>query len=153
VRIGDSMLFAALIDQLGIAAVWKRRLSRAFGDRPRLDATIQRLSGGNAAEAPAHAGFLAALDGTDHDAAHRIVADLVSIAGIRGVGGRSAGEIADRFVEQSALGAGGGLDARAQAVRWRFFSFVGKPAAVLGDLKALSAEEKLGIDDTIEGFE
>jgi ATP phosphoribosyltransferase regulatory subunit len=153
VRIGDSALFSAVIEQLGIAAVWKRRLSRAFGDRARLDATIARLSTGRSAETPAHAGFLAAIDGTDHEAAHRIVEDLLSIAGIRAVGGRSAGEIADRFLEQSALAAGGGLDERAQAVLGRFLGIVGKPSLVLDDLKSLARDEKLGIDASVEGFE
>ena len=55
VRIGDSALFSAVIDQLGVAAIWKRRLSRAFGDRARLDATIARLSGGRHRRTPLRA--------------------------------------------------------------------------------------------------
>lgn len=153
VRIGDSLLFSAVIDALGIAGVWKRRLARAFGDRERLDATIERLSGGRSAEAPAHAGFLAALDGTDHDAAHRIVEDLLSIAGIRAVGGRSPGEIADRFLEQSSLAAGAGLDARACDVIARFLAISGSPDTALHSLRSLSTEEALGIDTVLDSFE
>jgi len=47
---------------------------------------------------------LAALAGSDPKAAHALVTDLLSIAASRG-GGRSVGEIADRFLEQAALGA------------------------------------------------
>ena len=42
---------------------------------------------------------------SDPKAAHALVTDLLSIAGINAVGGRSVGEIADRFLEQAALGA------------------------------------------------
>ncbi|MCX5512472.1 ATP phosphoribosyltransferase regulatory subunit [Kaistia algarum] len=153
VRIGDSLLFSAVIDALGIAPVWKRRLARAFGDAERLDATIARLSGSGSAPAASHAGFLAALDGSDHDAAHRVVEDLLSIAGIKSVGGRTPGEIADRFLEQSSLAAGAGLDERAVAVLARFRSIEGAPDRALEALKALSGDEKLGIDTAIEGFE
>ncbi|MCX5495446.1 ATP phosphoribosyltransferase regulatory subunit [Kaistia dalseonensis] len=153
VRIGDSLLFSAVIEALGIASVWRRRLSRVFGDRQRLDATIERLSGGGTSEAPAHAGFLAALDGTDHAAAHRIVEDLLSIAGIKAVGGRSAGEIADRFLEQSSLAVGAGLSARAQTVLKRFLDTRGTPEVALAALKTLSIDEDLGIEATLDGFE
>ena len=153
VRIGDSLLFSAVIDALGIAPGWKRRLSRAFGDPARLAAAVERVSGGTTAGAPAHAGFLAALDGTDHAAAHRIVEDLLSIAGIRSVGGRTAGEIADRFLEQSSLAAGGGLDARARAAIERFLAIEGRPDVALAALRSFAAEETLDIAGVLDGFE
>jgi ATP phosphoribosyltransferase regulatory subunit len=153
IRIGDSLLFAALIEALGIAEVWRRRLARAFGDRDRLRATIARLAGGTPAEAPAHAGFLAALDGSDHAAAHRIVEDLLSIAGIKAIGGRTPAEIADRFLEQSSLAAGAGLDQRALAVLDRFLAIGGGPEAAIAALKSLAADEALSIEAAIDGFE
>ena len=42
---------------------------------------------------------------SDPKAAHALVTDLLSIAGITTVGGRTVGEIAERFLEQAALGA------------------------------------------------
>ena len=56
--------------------------------------------------------MLAALAGSDPKAAHHLVTDLLSIAGIAAVGGRSVDEIAERFLEQAALGAGRGCRAR-----------------------------------------
>ena len=153
VRIGDSLLFSAVIDALGIAQAWKRRLARSFGDDKRLAETIAWLAGGAAAEAPAHAGFLAALDGTDHAAAHRVVEDLLAIAGIRSVGGRSAGEIADRFLEQSTLALGGGLDLRSRTVIERFLAISGTPADAIAALKTLASEEKLDITPVLDAFE
>ena len=59
--------------------------------------------------------MLAALAGSDPKAAHALVTDLLSIAGITAVGGRSVGEIADRFLEQAALGAQASLPQRDRA--------------------------------------
>ena len=56
--------------------------------------------------------MLAALAGSDPKGAHALVTDLLSIAGITAVGGRSVGEIADRFLEQAALGASANCRAR-----------------------------------------
>ena len=56
--------------------------------------------------------MLAALAGSDPKAAHALVTDLLSIAGITTVGGRTVGEIAERFLEQAALGAATTLPAR-----------------------------------------
>ena len=47
------------------------------------------------------AGVLAALESADHAGAKALVEDLLAIAGIEAVGGRSASEIADRFLEQA----------------------------------------------------
>ena len=52
---------------------------------------------------PEYQGVLAALAGSDPKAAHHLVTDLLSIAGIAAVGGRSVAEIAERFLEQAAL--------------------------------------------------
>jgi len=50
-----------------------------------------------AAQGPTHAGLLAALEGSDPKAARELVTDLLSIAGITTVGGRSAADIAERL--------------------------------------------------------
>ena len=52
--------------------------------------------------------MLAALAGADKGGARALVSDLLSIAGISSVGGRTTGEIAERFLEQSAARATGG---------------------------------------------
>ena len=73
------------------------------------------MLGGNNAR-PEYQGVLAALAGSDPKGARALVTDLLSIAGINAVGGRSVAEIAERFLEQAALGASATLprdDARA----------------------------------------
>jgi ATP phosphoribosyltransferase regulatory subunit len=151
VRIGDSGLFAAVLAALDLADAWRRRLSRSFGDRPRLDMLVGKLGG---TEGPAtHEGFLAALDGADHDAAHRVVADLLALAGIKPVGGRSPGEIADRFLEKAALAARMAENRRAPAILRQFLAIGGTAAAAIAALRALARAERLDIGKAIDAFE
>ena len=112
IRMGDVGLFAALIGALDLAPAWKRRLVKDFNRAGSLASDLDRLVDAAAHERPEYQGVLAALAGSDPKAAHALVTDLLSIAGINAVGGRTVGEIADRFLEQAALGASSGLAAR-----------------------------------------
>ena len=69
-------------------------------------AAFRPFSTGVVQSALAQPGVLAALESADHAGAKALVEDLLAIAGIDAVGGRSAGEIADRFLEQAALRSG-----------------------------------------------
>src|SRR2546425_5717516 len=105
IRMGDVALFSALVAALDLAPAWKRRLIKDFNHKTSLVHDLDRLTVGASHERPEYQGVLAALAGSDPKGAHALVTDLLSIAGITAVGGRSVGEIADRFLEQSALGA------------------------------------------------
>lgn len=96
IRIGDVGLFAALVGALDIAPAWKRRLVKDFNRRINLTQDLDRLTLGASNGSSDYQGVLAALAGSDPKAAHALVTDLLSIAGITTVGGRSVGEIADR---------------------------------------------------------
>ena len=84
--------------------------------------------------------MLAALAGSDPNAAHHLVTDLLSIAGIEAVGGRSVAEIAERFLEQSALGAGTRLPRETRALIERFLAVRADPDEAAGELRALAAD-------------
>src|SRR5262249_45882727 len=81
---------------------WQRRLIKDFNRKTTLAHDLERLALGSGAR-PEYHGVLAALANSDPAAAHAFVTDLLSIAGITTVGGRSVGEIADRFLEQATL--------------------------------------------------
>ena len=115
-RMGDVGLFTALIGALDLAPAWKRRLVKDFNRAGSLRHDLDRLAHTAAQARPEYQGVLAALAGSDPRAAHALVTDLLSIAGITAVGGRSVGEIADRFLEQAALGAGTGLPVETRAL-------------------------------------
>ncbi len=144
IQIGDVALFAALIAGLELPPAWKRRLVKDFNRKANLAQDLERLVlGGNNAR-PEYQGVLAALAGSDPKGAHALVTDLLSIAGINAVGGRSVGEIADRFLEQAALGASAKLPHDVRGLIERFLGIAGDPDQAIADLRALAAEASLG---------
>jgi ATP phosphoribosyltransferase regulatory subunit len=152
-RMGDVGLFAALIGALDLAPAWKRRLVKDFNRAGSLRHDLDRLARTGAQARPEYQGVLAALAGSDPRAAHALVTDLISIAGITAVGGRSVGEIADRFLEQAALGAGAGLPAETRALIEKFLAVAGNPDDAAADLRALAGEASLAIDAALDLFE
>jgi len=143
IRTGDVALFGALIAGLELAPAWKRRLVKDFNRKSNLALDLERLMlGGNNAR-PEYQGVLAALAGSDPKGAHALVTDLLSIAGINAVGGRSVAEIADRFLEQSALGASTKLPRDVRGLIERFLAIGGDPDESAGELRALAADANL----------
>jgi ATP phosphoribosyltransferase regulatory subunit len=67
----------------------------------------------------------------------------VSIAGINAVGGRSVAEIAERFLEQSALGVSAKLPVEVRGVIERFLAIQGDPDEAAAALRALAAEANM----------
>ena len=140
IRIGDVGLFSALVAALDLAPAWKRRLVKDFNRKSTLAHDLDRLALTAASRPPEYQGVLAALAGSDPKAAHHLVTDLLSIAGITAVGGRSVGEIADRFLEQAALGAGTRLPRETRALIEHFLAMRGDPDEAAGELRALAAD-------------
>src|SRR5262249_54336183 len=114
---------------------------------------LERLARTAAQARPEYQGVLAALAGSDPRAAHALVTDLLSIAGITAVGGRSVGEIADRFLEQAALGAGAGLPAETRTLIEKFLAVAASPDDAAADLRALAADAGLAINQALDLFE
>jgi ATP phosphoribosyltransferase regulatory subunit len=152
IRLGDVSLFTALVDALGLPAARVRKLKRAFA-QGRLDAaTIADVSNGHAGTGE-HAGLLQALQGQDPLAARAFVEDLLKIAGISAVGGRTAGEIAERFLVQAAADADGGIPAEVQAILARYAVIAGDPDAAAAELRVLAAEARLDLGAALDSFE
>ena len=150
---GDVGLFAAFVAVLPLAPIWKRRLMKDFNRKSNLAHDLERLALSAANDRPEYQGVLAALAGSDPKAAHALVTDLLSIAGIRTVGGRSVGEIADRFLEQAAIGADSGLPHEIGALIQRFLAIGGDPDAAAADLRTLAATAKIPLDAPLDLFE
>lgn len=143
IRTGDVALFAALIAGLDLAPAWKRRLVKDFNRKSNLALDLERLMLGGSNARPEYQGVLAALAGSDPKGAHALVTDLLSIAGINAVGGRSVAEIADRFLEQSALGASTKLPGDVRGLIERFLAIGGDPDESAAELRALAGDAGL----------
>ena len=143
IQIGDVSLFAGLVAGLDLPPAWKRRLIKDFNRKSNLAQDLDRLVlGGNNAR-PEYQGVLAALAGSDPKGAHALITDLLSIAGINAVGGRSVGEIAGRFLEQSALGVSAKLPRDVRDLIERFLAIEGNPDEAAATLRALANDVKM----------
>lgn len=155
IQIGDVALFASFIAALDLPAAWKRRLVKDFNRKSNLAQDLDRLVlGGNNAR-PEYQGVLAALAGSDPKGARALVTDLLSIAGINAVGGRTVGEIAERFLEQSALGASTRLPREVRTLIERFLAIQGNPDDAAAALRALANEANMlpALDTVLDHFE
>ena len=150
---GDVSLFSALIAALELAPAWKRRLLKDFNRKATLAEDLQRLALAPVNGRPEHQGVLAALADANPKAAHALVTDLLSIAGISAVGGRSIGEIADRFVEQAELGASTALPGETRALIERFLAVAGTPDDAVAALRALAEDAGISLDPALDLFE
>ncbi len=136
VRLGDMGLTVALLDGLGVPPAAKRRTLRALAAGRSLDSVTNAPD--TRADTP-HAGLLAAIQGQDPRGVRAFVEDILAIAGISAVGGRSAGEIAERFLGKAAAQANGGagLNAENRAILDRYRAISGDPDTAAQALRAL----------------
>ena len=146
IRMGDIGLFSAFIAALDLAPAWKRRLIKDFNRKSSLKHDLDQLTIATANGSPEYQGVLAALANSDPKGAHHLVTDLLSIAGIATVGGRSVAEIADRFLEQAALNAPTRLPRETRALIERFLSVGGDPDEAAAELRALATDANIVLD-------
>ena len=107
VKIGDARRVRGVISALGLPEYWRRRVRRGVARGQPLEKVLD-----SSGLTPfSKAGVLAALERADHDGAKALVQDLLAMAGIATVGGRSPSEIADRFLEQAATRLDDGIGA------------------------------------------
>jgi ATP phosphoribosyltransferase regulatory subunit len=154
IRMGDVGLFTALIESLDLAPAWKRRLVKDFNRAGRIERDLEvfEVKPGGSAHAE-YEGVLAAMARSDPKAAHALVTDLLSIAGINAFGGRSVGEIADRFLDQAALGAQASLPQDLGTLIERFLWIAGDPDKAAAELRALASDAHINLNAALDLFE
>ncbi|MEH3144718.1 MAG: ATP phosphoribosyltransferase regulatory subunit [Methylobacterium frigidaeris] len=153
VRLGDMGLTSALLDALAVTPAARRRCLRAIAAGRSLD----DLAAPVAVDA-AHAGLLSAIQGQDPQGVRAFVEDVLAIAGISRVGGRTAGEIAERFLAKAAAqgGGGAGLSPQARAVIDDYLAISGDPdaaAAAVRDLGRTAGLDATGFSAALALFE
>lgn len=150
VRLGDPGLFAQLLSCLDLPDGWTRRLRRHFWrhdlpqDLARAIAGSESANGGEA--------LVQALAGLDKRAAAQLVEEVLALAGIVPVGGRSADEIAQRFLDR-ATGTPAALSERAVRAVRAYLEIEGTPKKAVAAIRKLAAREELAIGDWLDGLE
>jgi ATP phosphoribosyltransferase regulatory subunit len=152
IRMGDVGMFTALVAALDLTPAWRRRLLKDFNRTGTLAADLTTLK-----QAPttgsAHAGVLAAVQGSDPVATRAFVADLLKIAGISNVGGRTLDEIAERFLEQASLGTTSELGSESTMALERYLSIEGDPDRALAELRKLAKDLRFNLSLALDRFE
>ncbi len=148
VKIGDSGLFSALLGALDVSEPWKRRLARAFGDAARLKMLIAKADEPPPAPEPDDA--LAALAKADRATIRDVAAELFAATGLGVIGGRTADEIADRFVEKRVLG--DGIGERARDVLTAFLAIAGPPPKAIDEVAAIARDANADIGKAVDRF-
>ena len=147
VKLGDMGLLSAVVDALDVAPVAKRRVIRAIVSGQGLGELADTENQGS----DEHAGLLAAIEGQAPQAAKAFVEDILSIAGIARVGGRTPGEIAERFLARASNRSS--LAAEARAVLERYLAIAGDPDEAAAAVRALADEAGLDLTAAIDTFE
>jgi ATP phosphoribosyltransferase regulatory subunit len=147
VQLGDMELLNALVDALAVAPAAKRRIVRGIV----MGRGLGGVSEPESAASTEHAGLLAAIEGQAPQAAKAFVEDILSIAGIASVGGRSAGEIAERFLARAANRTG--LSDEARQVLERYLSVSGDPDRAAAQVRELAGQAGLDVGPALGRFE
>ena len=148
---GDVALLSALLDGLAVPEAARRRLMRAVVQGKGADAVTALDAPANETET-AHAGLLKALEGQDPKAARAFVEDVLSIAGISTVGGRTAGDIAERFLARAAE-RDNPVNAGARALISRALAIGGDPDSASSAWRKLAGEAGLDLSAVLDAFD
>jgi ATP phosphoribosyltransferase regulatory subunit len=151
VRLGDVAVLRAALAALKLPASAERRLMRAV-TAGKGEASAAVLDEPASDGMSAHAGLLQTIQGQDPQAARRFVEDVLAIAGVSTVGGRTAADIAGRFLARAGE-LGQGVSAEARAVVGRLLAIGGDPDASSAALRALSADAGIDIAAEIDALE
>ena len=144
---GDLGLFRALVDALDASDGWRARMKRTFAH----PAAFQRLltSMGEPA-AQDETGLFAALAGLKPEAAQEVVSDVLELAGIRTVGGRTVDEITERFLQKAGDAAMAALPAPVIKSILAFLNVKDAPDAAIEALRKTARDAGADIEDALE---
>ena len=139
--LGDVGLFSAFIESLALPATLAARLTRVAG-RPRLlNAELARAGQG---VAPSRDGQLAkTLAGLSEPQAAAMLEEVWALAGVEPVGGRGAGEIAQRLVRRAQAASAPALTPAQAAAIHAFMAISDAPAAGLKQVRALAGRARV----------
>ncbi len=148
---GDAGLLTALLEKLNLNRVWLRRIKRGIMRHQPMESVFSPAIKDNGATD--HSGVLAALEGADRRGAQALVEDLLSIAGIASVSGRSAADIAERFLEQSALKTDAAFNTEKRAIIESYLDISGDPDKASAQIRKLAGEAGLDLDQAMDEFD
>jgi ATP phosphoribosyltransferase regulatory subunit len=150
VRLGDAGLINGILTALQASPAFSRRLKRRLANGKTIDEAVAQPV--HAAGLERFGGVMAALEGAGPKAASAFVGDMLVMSGLQASGGRSAGEIAERFLAKAQQGSGM-MDEASVDVLKQFLAISGSPDDVADRITALSRKADLDLSDAINRYE
>lgn len=146
---GDLGLFAAFADALDLPEAWRGRLKRRFRSPAAIHDLLMRTAR-QAEGTQAMGALLTALSHLSEAEARAALRDVLGLAGIDSVGGRSLEEITERFLEQAAAASAAGLPAEMTALIRRFVGAGAVVPRAVETLARLTREAGINLDGALE---
>jgi ATP phosphoribosyltransferase regulatory subunit len=152
VRVGDIGLFVALLNALGLPEPWRRRLRRSFGAPRTMAANLARLSAPRGSEDfGLDPGIRSAAERHDRDALAALLGERLALHGHTEGLGRSAAEIAARFLDQRAL-AEAHIEPEALATLRDFLAIEADSSAATEALRTFAGERRIDLGPALSQF-
>ncbi len=150
VRLGDAGLINGILVALDASPAFSRRLKRRLAAGRSLEEALAQPEGSAGLER--FGGVMAALEGAGPKAASAFVGDMLVMSGLQPSGGRSAAEIAERFLSKAQQG-GNTLDKASVEILRQFLSIAGSPDNVSDGMSRLAIEAGIDLSDAISRYE
>ena len=152
IEFNDLELFSALTKVIELPDQWRGRLIRHFVQPEKFKRLLDRLSGSEPRRAD-HADLLATLSRLKEDEARALVADVLALANIQPIGGRSIEEITERMLGQAAEMSALSLKPQTVKLIESFLEVSGPPRAAAKAIAGLAKGAGLSLDGALERFE
>ncbi|MCF8470501.1 MAG: ATP phosphoribosyltransferase regulatory subunit [Parvibaculum sp.] len=153
IEMGDLALFDALIDALDLPPGWRSRLKRHFWRPDYFRELLARLATGDADdETNDRQALITAIAGLDEGRARDVIEDVLKLAGIAPVGGRTVEEVAERLLEQAEL-ASSSVPREATQLISDFLAVTGTPQDSIARIRTMTQSAGVSIAKAIAHFE
>lgn len=153
IEMGDLALFDALIDALDLPPGWRARLKRHFWRPDYFRELLDRLAAGDTGEETGdRQALISAIAGLDEAQAKDVIEDVLKLAGIAPVGGRTVEEVAERLIEQAELASSSVPKAAATLIA-DFLAVSGTPQDAIARVRELAKGADVSIEPAITRFE
>lgn len=153
IEIGDLALFDALVDALDIPSGWRSRLKRHFWRPAYFKELVARLAVNGSERVDERQGLIAALAALDEKNARTVIEDVLELAKIDPVGGRSVAEIAERFLERAADQSAAPLSKETARLIGAFLALSLKPKDAATRIRALTKDAGISLDTSLDALE
>lgn len=147
IEMGDLSLFGTLVDQLDVPPAWKARLKRKFWRPDYFRDLLMRLAEETGETAPGDdkKGLFTALEALDTQGAQKFIEDVLELAGIAPIGGRTISEIAERLTDQATDAGTQTMGGEVATLLSDFLAISGTPDACLTQMADLTSRAGISL--------